>query len=157
MLNIFPMKRECNFGFCMVFIFDTNALFATHTLIAHTHEWSSHSNEHWSPFQRRDLPSSYRDFHSAEKTVSRPTYLYNGNGYIGKATFLNGPLVTVCQILYRLPGLAWPSWYDCTFLVCVAHRLHRRLKRSPCHITLIVPYVRIPDLVVIVPAEDPQN
>ena len=47
------------------------------------------------PSQYKDGPSRYGDFRYKDKTVSRPSYLYNGNPYASKTTslFWDGPLV----------------------------------------------------------------
>ena len=49
--------------------------------------------------QYKDGLFRYWDFHK-DKMVMRPSYLYNGNSYTGKMTFLywNGPLDTILKI-----------------------------------------------------------
>ena len=46
------------------------------------------STQEWAQFQYKDRLSRYRDSHYKDKTVSRPSYLYNGNSYTGKTTSL---------------------------------------------------------------------
>ena len=66
--------------------------------------------------QYNDRLSGYRDFHYKDKTVVRPSYLYNGNSYSGKTTSVHwhGPRSLAIQNkTYEL------NWYIrglcCTF------------------------------------------
>ena len=42
----------------------------------------------WSVSQYKDRLSMYEDSHYKDKTVMRPSYLYDGNSYTGKTTSL---------------------------------------------------------------------
>ena len=44
--------------------------------------------KYWSPSQYKDGLSRYGDFHYKDKTVLRPSYLYDGNPYTGKTIYL---------------------------------------------------------------------
>ena len=56
----------------------------------------------WAPSQYKRRFSRYGNFHYEEKTVVRPSYLYNGNRYAGKMMLLyqNGPLVCLQMYIY---------------------------------------------------------
>ena len=68
------------------------------------------------PFQYKDHLYWYGDFHYKDKTVMRPSYLYNDNPYTGKTTSLywGDPLITIFFIvIYVSPG--------CHFCKCLLY------------------------------------
>ena len=105
-------------------------------------------------FQYKDCPSRYGDYHYKDKTVIRPSYLYNGNPCVGKMAswYQSGPpgsylnkflfpcFLSVCTLLLSaLLSLSPMFWYNITTSPQQYEIVHCGKHVHNSHLSLSVP------------------